>query len=153
MKLNQIIHSYLKALYYINNRLNHRYSKHSTLDPFIQHRVAMDLEIAKSIIERELVHIATYSCLPIPTLRNRKSRSNISSLTSTTNQLLSMLVFRTEFDSIDTVVYNSVNRYHKLFNDILRSSVHSTTRYKYSLRCKLPYITYTKLHTFYNRSI
>jgi len=142
MKINQIIHSYLKTLYYINNKLRHKYSKYSTLVPYVQHRIGMDLEVAKRIIERELVYAAVYSGRQIPLLRNRKPRSNIYDLVTSTNNLQSNLTFQPIYADEATIAHNLSIRYHKLFKHILFGQVVSSSQSKYTLKYNLPWLTY-----------
>lgn len=142
MKINQIIHSYLKALYYINNKIRHKYSKYSPSPPYIQHRVGMDLEVAKRIIEREFVYTAIYSGRQIPLLRNRKSRSNIYDLVTTTNNLQSNLTFQPIYTDEATIAHNLSIRYHKLFKHILFGQVVSSSQHKYTIKYNLPWLTF-----------
>lgn len=155
MKINQIIHSYLKALYYINNKLRHKHSKYSTLDPYIQHRVGMDLEIAKRIIERELVYTAIYSGRQIPLLRNRKSRSNIYNLVTDTNKIQSNLTFQPIYTDEATIAHNLSIRYHKLFKHILFGQVVSIPPYKFTISHTLPWLTFSSqnISKFYRTDV
>lgn len=139
MTVDLLLKTYVKSLYYINNKLNLRY-KYPTNQPFTEHRILQDLAIAKRIIEKELVYCAVRSNTLIPILRNRRHKSTIAKLTDFANDLNKNNLFSPSYESIDNIEQYLNLRHTKLYNHIVPSQVASST-----IQQALPYIKLTKL--------
>lgn len=144
MTIDLLLKTYVKSLYYINNKLNLRY-KYPTNQPFTEHRVLQDLTIAKRIIEKELVYCAIHSNTLIPILRNKRHKSTIAKLTDFANDLNRNNLFSPSYESIDNIEHYLNLRYVKLYNHITLPQVTANSKHKYNTQQALPYIKLTKL--------
>lgn len=129
-----LLHTYMKILYYINNKIKHKYSKYSTLTPYIQHRVGMDLEIAKRNIIREMTSLAIITNTKLPTLRTKRKHDSLTKLVKEVNDIIGNTNFSPKYQNptnYDT--HYALWRYRDLRNHSLR---------------KLPYTKYTHLSQY-----
>lgn len=116
-----ILHDYMKVLYYINNRIKHKYSKYSTHSPYIQHRIGMDLEIVKRNIIREMTSLAIITNTKLPILRAKRKRDSLAQLVQDVNSIIGNTNFSPKYQNpanYDT--HYALLRYRDLRNHSLR---------------------------------
>lgn len=126
-----ILHDYMKVLYYINNRIKHKYSKYSTHSPYIQHRIGMDLEIVKRNIVREMSSLAITTNTKLPTLKSIGKQNSLAQLVQDVNNIIGNTNFSPNY--LHPSSYNThyaLLRYRELRHHSL---------------FQLPYIRYTQL--------
>ena len=128
-----ILKTYLKVLYFINNRLRHKFINCLKATNYQKHRINMDLEILKRNIEREVTSLALITGTKLPIIRTTKKKDSVLPFIQKVNGLVANTNFSPEFKA----PCNYDNHYSILRYRALRQ--HCITEIKHLKLTKLYY--------------
>ena len=83
-----ILKTYLKVLYFINNRLRHKFINSIKATDYQKHRINMDLDILKRNIEREAASLALITGIKLPIVRTTRKKDSVLPFIEKVNKLV-----------------------------------------------------------------
>ena len=92
-----ILKTYLKVLYFINNRLKHKFINCLKATEYQKHRINMDLEILKRNIEREAASLALITGTKLPIIRTKRTKDSVLPFIQKVNKLVGNTNFSPDF--------------------------------------------------------